>query len=115
LAEEFAEFISILNNQKPEDQLGELKIVVGKMVDLIVKFVDNYTNELEIIYNKIISLETKRLLSETQKLERLTPPPNLNPSRVIGREKVRIAVLGELKDIFKKNKNGVGKKNVNNN
>lgn len=108
MAEEFAEFINKLNREPIEDQLTKLKGVVGKMIDLIIRFVDYYTNELEIIDNKIISLETKMLTFETPDLDKLTPPPNFNPPRVVGRENVRVAVLGELKDIFKKHKNGVG-------
>ena len=113
MAEEFAEFIDKLNHEPIEDQLAKLKNVVGKMVDLVIKFVDNYTNELEIINNKIISLETKTIHYSTTpnitELERLTPPPNLNPPRVVGNGDVRVAVLKELKDIFQKHKNGVVK------
>lgn len=104
MAEEFAEFMDKLNHEPIEDQLSELKGAVGKMVDLIIRFVDNYTNELEIIHNKIISLETKMLTSNITELDRLTPPPNFNPPRVVGNGEVRVAVLKELKDIFQKQK-----------
>lgn len=104
MAEEFAEFMDKLNHEPIEEQLSELKGVLGNMVDLIIKFVDNYTDEIEIIYNKIISLETKMLTSNMTELDKLTPLPKLNPARIIGREDVRGVVLKELKDIFQKQK-----------
>jgi len=105
MAEEFAEFMNKLNHEPMENQLSKLKGVVGKMVDLIIRFVDNYTNELEIIHNKTISLETKMLTSNITELDKLTPPPGFNPPRVVGRGKVRVAFLKEVKDIFQKHKN----------
>ena len=105
MAEEFAEFMDDLNHKPIENQIAELKSIVISMVNLIERFVDNYTNELEIIHNKIISLETKKLTEELPDIERLTPVPNLNPSRVVGRQNVRNAIIGELKDIFNKRNN----------
>ena len=41
-------------------------------------------------------------------LDKFPPPSNLNPQRVEGNGNVRVAVLKELKDIFKKHRNGAG-------
>jgi len=104
MAEEFAEFMENLNGKTTEEQLTELKQTLSKLVDIIVKFIDNYTIELEILHNKIITLETKDI--DISDIVALTPIPTPPPPqyRPIGKEGVRIAVLGELKDIFKKHK-----------
>jgi len=110
MAEEFSMFMDKLNHEPIEDQVAELKGVVVNMVNLIMRFIDNYTNELEVIYDKIISLETKKLIKELPDTEKFTPVPNLNPTRVVGRENNRQAIMSELKDIFNK-RNGVSNKN----
>nr|BDI55159.1 MAG: hypothetical protein [uncultured archaeon] len=104
MAEEFAEFMKDLNDKPIEEQLTELKQTLSKLVDIIVKFIDNYTIELEILHNKIITLETKDI--DISDIVALTPIPTPPPPqhRPIGKEGVRVAVLGELKGIFLKHK-----------
>ena len=96
-------------SQKTAIVIGEdvVSNMVGLITRFIVKFVDNYTIELEIIYNKILALETKEMKSKLPKITVLStsapaPPPQIRP---IGNENVREVILGELKDLF--NKKGV--------
>ena len=105
MAEEFVDFLKGLNNKSIEDQLEELKKVVNKMIDLFVNFLDNCTFEFNVINKKITSLETK-LINKGQ--EKIIEPP-LNSSRNIGNENTRIALMGELNNLFNK-KNNLGKR-----
>jgi hypothetical protein len=105
LAEEFADFIEKLNKEPIEIQLEKLKDVINKLVDITEKFINNYTIELGIIHNKIITLDTKILKSTLPKIEVIacSPPPPPPNSRPIGDENVRTDVLAEIKGLFKKN------------
>jgi len=104
MTKEFAEFINELNKEPIEKQVSELKDVISKMVVIIERFIDNYIVELEIIHNKIISLETKEMKSKLPKITVLstpTPPPPPQ-KRPIGNENIRKMIIGELKEVFNK-------------
>lgn len=104
MAEEFVEFMEKLKQEPVKEQLSKLKSVVLVLVDLLEKFIDNYTIELSIIHNKIIKLETNQMKSKLPKIEVLSvqqqPSPNNRP---IGDESVRTTILGEIKELFKEN------------
>lgn len=106
MAEEFADFIKDLNTKPLKEQVKELQGVVSNLVGLVEKFINNYTIELSVLNNKIISLEAKLISSKLPKIEVLatSPPPPPPDKRPIGNENVRGAIMGELKALFDKKK-----------
>ena len=113
MAEEFAEFMKKLNSKPIKQQLKELSNVVVNIINLIHDFIDSYTIELGVIHNKIITIETKLINKDNKDQGKIIEPvePVLNPSRIIGNENTRSAVMGELKGLFKKQNNLIKNKN----
>ena len=105
MAEEFADFMTELNQKSLKEQVEELQKVISGFVDITEKFINYYDMELSIIHNKIIKLETNQMKSKLPKIKVLSaqPPPPPPQQRPIGDERVRTSVIGELKNLFKIN------------
>ena len=104
MAEEFADFILELNKKPLKEQVKELRVIIGTLVQITENFINYYDMEHSIIHNKIIALETKQLNSKLPKIEVLSvqPPPPPPQQRPIGDKNIRFTVMKELKGLFEK-------------
>jgi len=131
MAQEFADFLEEMKRRPVEEKVQALSIVIEKLIQIVLNMTDDIGTNLNFFKTEIGTIKTeigtlkmehvqkelKELkspsspnLSQPQKLSSPPhPPPKIEKPKNIEIVSPRSAIMGELKELFKKRDGSSGK------